>query len=152
MLVDKIILRTGSKFTSYIAEWAKSNCDELLMLSDRHLDLVSMESLLIFNQNQHLTRDIIEYKSVFDKLADGTIEIKLISTDSLGNSGLSVSQFIYKDSKAPVLSIVNDSLVGLKKYVKLVSDEFISNTPTFLRMPLMPNLAPITMWSINLLY
>jgi hypothetical protein len=69
-------------------------------------------------------------KSVFDKLADGTIEIKLISTDSLGNSGLSVSQFIYKDSKAPVLSIVNDSLVGLKKYVKLVSDEFISNTPT----------------------
>ena len=69
-------------------------------------------------------------KSVFDKLADGTIEIKLISTDSLGNSGLSVSQFIYKDTKAPVLSIVNDSLVGLKKYVKLVSDEFISNTPT----------------------
>jgi len=69
-------------------------------------------------------------KSVFDKLADGNIEIKLISTDSLGNSGLSVSQFIYKDSKAPVLSIVNDSLVGLKKYVKLVSDEFISNTPT----------------------
>lgn len=69
-------------------------------------------------------------KSVFDKLADGTIEIKLISTDSLGNSGLSVSQFIYKDSKAPVLSIVNDSLVGLKKYMKLVSDEFISNTPT----------------------
>ena len=69
-------------------------------------------------------------KSVFDKLADGTIEIKLISTDSLGNTGLSVSQFIYKDTKAPVLSIVNDSLVGLKKYVKLVSDEFISNTPT----------------------
>ena len=69
-------------------------------------------------------------KSVFDKLADGTIEIKLISTDSLGNSGLSVSQFIYKDTKAPILSIVNDSLVGLKKYVKLVSDEFISNTPT----------------------
>jgi len=69
-------------------------------------------------------------KSVFDKLADGTIEIKLISTDSLGNSGLSVSQFIYKDTKAPTLSIVNDSLVGLKKYVKLVSDEFISNTPT----------------------
>ena len=69
-------------------------------------------------------------KSVFDKLADGTIEIKLISTDSLGNNGLSVSQFIYKDTKAPVLIIVNDSLVGLKKYVKLVSDEFISNTPT----------------------
>jgi hypothetical protein len=69
-------------------------------------------------------------KSIFDKLADGTIEIKLISTDSLGNSGLSVSQFIYKDTKAPTLSIVNDSLVGLKKYVKLVSDEFISNTPT----------------------
>lgn len=69
-------------------------------------------------------------KSVFDKLADGTIEIKLISTDSLGNTGLFVSQFIYKDTKAPVLSVVNDSLVGLKKYVKLVSDEFISNTPT----------------------
>jgi hypothetical protein len=69
-------------------------------------------------------------KSVFDKLADGTIEIKLISTDSLGNSGLSVSQFIYKDTKAPALNLVNDSLVGLKKYVKLVSDEFISNTPT----------------------
>jgi hypothetical protein len=69
-------------------------------------------------------------KSIFDKLADGTIEIKLISTDSLGNSGLSVSQFIYKDTKAPTLSIVNDSLVGLKKYVKLVSDEFISNAPT----------------------
>jgi hypothetical protein len=69
-------------------------------------------------------------KSVFDKLADGTIEIKLISTDSVGNNGLSVSQFIYKDTKAPTLSIVNDSLVGLKKYVKLVSDEFISNTPT----------------------
>ena len=68
-------------------------------------------------------------KSVFDKLADGNIEIKLISTDSLGNTGFSVSQFIYKDTKAPVLSIVNDSLVGLKKYVKLVSDEFISNTP-----------------------
>lgn len=69
-------------------------------------------------------------KSIFDKLADGTIEIKLISTDSLGNTGFSVSQFIYKDTKAPTLSIVNDSLVGLKKYVKLVSDEFISNTPT----------------------
>jgi hypothetical protein len=69
-------------------------------------------------------------KSVFDKLADGTIEIKLISTDSLGNSGLPISQFIYKDTKAPIFSIVNDSLVGLKKYVKLVSDEFISNTPT----------------------
>ncbi len=68
-------------------------------------------------------------KTVFDKLGDGIIEIKLISTDSLGNNGLSVSQLIYKDTKAPVLSLVNDSLVGLKKYVKLVSDEFIANTP-----------------------
>jgi len=68
-------------------------------------------------------------KSVFDKLADGTIEIKLISTDSVGNNGLSVSQFIYKDTKSPALNIVSDSLIGLKKYVRLVSDEFIANTP-----------------------
>mgnify|MGYP000601354383 FL=1 len=88
MLVDKIILRTGSKFTSYIAEWAKSNCDELLMLSDRHLDLVSMESLLIFNQNQHLTRDIIEYKSVFDKLQKPIHNIDINGTLSVGKNNL----------------------------------------------------------------
>ena len=88
MLVDKIILRTGSKFTNYIAEWAKSNCDELLMLSDRHLDLVSMESLLIFNQNQHLTRDIIEYKSVFDKLQKPIHNIDINGTLSVGKNNL----------------------------------------------------------------
>jgi hypothetical protein len=88
MLVDKIILRTGSKFTSYIAEWAKSNCDELLMLSDRHLDLVSMESLLIFNQNQHLSRDIIEYKSVFDKLQKPIHNIDINGTLSVGKNNL----------------------------------------------------------------
>ena len=88
MLVDKIILRTGSKFTNYIAEWAKSNCDELLMLNDRHLDLVSMESLLIFNQNQHLTRDIIEYKSVFDKLQKPIHNIDINGTLSVGKNNL----------------------------------------------------------------
>jgi len=88
MLVDKIILRTGSKFTNYIAEWAKANCDELLMLSDRHLDLVSMESLLIFNQNQHLTRDIIEYKSVFDKLQKPIHNIDINGTLSVGKNNL----------------------------------------------------------------
>ena len=110
MLVDKIILRTGSKFTSYIAEWAKSNCDELLMLSDRHLDLVSMESLLIFNQNQHLTRDIIEYKSVFDKLQKPIHNIDINGTLMVGISNLEL--WIERNRCKNVLFIASDAILN----------------------------------------
>jgi hypothetical protein len=43
---------------------------------------------LIFNQNQHLTRDIIEYKSVFDKLQKPIHNIDINGTLSVGKNNL----------------------------------------------------------------
>ncbi len=67
--------------------------------------------------------------SSLNNFSDGLIDVKVISVDSVGNPGDAVIQTIYKDTKSPVLSFQKDSMIGLKAYYTLSSNEFIGNKP-----------------------
>ena len=54
MQVDRIILKLNSKFSNTISTWATTSCNDLMQLSDRNLDVMSIDSLLIFNQNHSI--------------------------------------------------------------------------------------------------
>ena len=69
-------------------------------------------------------------ESIFSTFSDGLIEVRLTSTDSVGNMGSSIIKTIYKDTKDPILTIINDSSVALKLYLSINSNEFVSNKPS----------------------
>ena len=43
MLVDRIILKLNSKFSNTISTWATGSCNDLMQLSDRNLDVMSID-------------------------------------------------------------------------------------------------------------
>ena len=75
MLVDRIILKLNKKFSNSITPWATSNCNDLVQLADKNLDIISIDSLLIFNQNQILSQDVSDLRAQFDKLQKPILHI-----------------------------------------------------------------------------
>ncbi len=88
MLVDRIILKLNSKFSNTISPWATSSCNDLMQLSDRNLDVMSIDSLLIFNQNQVLKQDVQELRTQFDKYQKPILHIDIHGPLAVGKSNL----------------------------------------------------------------
>ena len=110
MLVDRIILKLNKKFSNSITPWATSNCNDLVQLTDKNLDIISIDSLLIFNQNQILTQDVSDLRVQFDKLQKPILHIDINGTLAVGISNLEL--WIERNKCRSILILGADDLVN----------------------------------------
>jgi len=89
MKVDKIYLKTNSKFSERIAEWASGKAIEVISVSEKlHEAFDLFDSMLIFNENQTLTKEVSEIKVLFDKQQKPVHKIDINGTLMVGISNL----------------------------------------------------------------
>jgi hypothetical protein len=89
MRVDKIYIRGGSKFSDIISNWIGNKSNETIIITDNFQEqFTEMDSLLIFNQNQNLSKEIQDLKSYFDKQQKAIHKIDINGTLMVGLSNL----------------------------------------------------------------
>jgi hypothetical protein len=89
MKVDKIYTKAGSKFSEQIEIWASNRCIELISVAEKiNENIERYDSLLIFNENQNLNKEITEIKSLFDKQQKSIHKIDINGTLRVGLSNL----------------------------------------------------------------
>lgn len=85
MKVASIYLLAGNQFSSAIQNWANSQAQELILAQEKPADFFeALDSLLIFNQNQELSQDILEVKALFDKQQKPVHKIDINGTLRVG--------------------------------------------------------------------
>jgi ABC-type Mn2+/Zn2+ transport system ATPase subunit len=89
MKVDKIYLKANSKFSERIAEWASERAKEVVMVSEKlHESFDLFDSMLIFNENQTLSKEVSDVKMLFDKQQKAVHKIDINGTLMVGMSNL----------------------------------------------------------------
>jgi hypothetical protein len=89
MKVDKIYLKANSKFSERIAEWASERAKEVVTVSEKLHDSFDLfDSMLIFNENQTLTKEVSDIKVLFDKQQKAVHKIDINGTLMVGMSNL----------------------------------------------------------------
>jgi hypothetical protein len=122
MLVDSIILNANKNFSNSIAPWALSNCNDLLQLSNRNIDITVIDSLLIFTQNQILTQDISDHRAQFDKLQKPILHIDINGTLAVGVSNLDL--WIERNKCRSILILGADELlsnINLERFLNSIN-------------------------------
>ncbi|MDP4595928.1 MAG: hypothetical protein NWS92_03040 [Crocinitomicaceae bacterium] len=85
MKVTSISLLAPNKFSSKVQSWAAGMATEVHSVNDKSLDFFeSTDSLLIFNQNQELSPEIIELKARYDKQQKPVHKIDINGTLQVG--------------------------------------------------------------------
>ena len=85
MKVTSISLFASNQFSSKVQSWAASVATEVLSVSDKSTDYFeSTDSLLIFNQNQELSQEILEIKARYDKQQKPVQKIDINGTLRVG--------------------------------------------------------------------
>ena len=110
MLVDSIILKANKNFSNSISTWAISNCNDLRQLTNKELDITTIDSLLIFTQNQILTQHISDNRAQFDKLQKPILHIDINGTLAVGISNLEL--WIERNKCRSILILGADELVS----------------------------------------
>jgi hypothetical protein len=89
MKVDRIYVKGGSKFSDLVSKWAEDKSNEIIIVSDKFNDLFEeMDSLLIFNENQNIGKEILDIKAFFDKQQKASHKIDINGTLMVGLSNL----------------------------------------------------------------
>lgn len=119
MKVDKIYLKSGSKFSEKIGDWAAARAKEVVTIADKFQESFdSMDSMLIFNENQSLSKEISDIKTLFDKQQKAVHKIDINGTLMVGMSNLDLWA---EQSKCKNLLIMGgDELVknhNLERYI-----------------------------------
>jgi len=119
MKVDKIYLKSGSKFSEKIVDWAAARAREVVTITDKFQESFdSMDSMLIFNENQSLSKEISDIKTLFDKQQKAVNKIDINGTLMVGMSNLDLWA---EQSKCKNLLIMGgDELVknhNLERYI-----------------------------------
>jgi hypothetical protein len=85
MKVTSISLLASNKFSSKVQSWAASMANEVHSVTDKTADFFeSTDSLLIFNQNQELSPEILELKARYDKQQKPVHKIDINGTLQVG--------------------------------------------------------------------
>ncbi|MCF8202634.1 MAG: hypothetical protein K9J18_06100 [Crocinitomicaceae bacterium] len=85
MKVTSISLLAPNKFSSKVQSWAASMATEVHSVTDKTADFFeSTDSLLIFNQNQEMSPEIIELKARYDKQQKPVHKIDINGTLQVG--------------------------------------------------------------------
>lgn len=85
MKVASIALLASNKFSSKVQSWAALVASEVLLVNEKAEDFFEQtESLLIFNQNQELSPEILEIKARYDKQQKPVHKIDINGTLRVG--------------------------------------------------------------------
>jgi hypothetical protein len=85
MKVSSISLLISNKFSSKVQSWAARMAIEVHAVNDKTADFFeSTDSLLIFNQNQELSPEILELKARYDKQQKPVHKIDINGTLQVG--------------------------------------------------------------------
>ena len=85
MKVSSISLLISNKFSSKVQSWAERMATEVHAVNDKTADFFeSTDSLLIFNQNQELSPEILELKARYDKQQKPVHKIDINGTLQVG--------------------------------------------------------------------
>jgi hypothetical protein len=119
MKVDKIYLKTNSKFSERISEWASERANEVVIVSEKlHESFDLFDSMLIFNENQTLSKEVSDIKMLFDKQQKAVHKIDINGTLMVGMSNLDLWA---EQSKCKYLLLIGgDELVknhNLDRYI-----------------------------------
>lgn len=122
MKVDKIFVRSSSKFADLISKWAVEKSSEVITVSDKFNEVFEeMDSILIFNENQNIAKDILEIKALFDKQQKASHKIDINGTLMVGLSNL---ELWIERTKAKRMYIAgNDELLAnpnLERYLNAI--------------------------------
>ncbi len=121
MKVDKIYTKAGSKFSEQIEIWASNRCNELISVAEKiNENIERYDSLLIFNENQNLNKEISEIKSLFDKQQKAIHKIDINGTLRVGLSNLEL--WVEQNKCKRLLILGADELIknpNLERYLNL---------------------------------
>jgi hypothetical protein len=122
MKVDKIYGKGGSKFSDLVSKWAEDKSNEVIIVSDKFNELFEeMDSLLIFNENQNIGKEILDIKAFFDKQQKASHKIDINGTLMVGLSNL---ELWIERTKAKRMYIVGtDELLqnpNLERYITAI--------------------------------
>ena len=85
MKVASISLLASNKLSSKVQSWATSMASEVHSVNDKTADFFeNTDSLLIFNQNQELSPEILELKARYDKQQKPVHKIDINGTLQVG--------------------------------------------------------------------
>jgi hypothetical protein len=91
MKVSSISLLISNKFSSKVQSWAARMAIEVHAVNDKTADFFeSTDSLLIFNQNQELSPEILELKARYDKQQKPVHKIDINGTLQVGITNLAL--------------------------------------------------------------
>lgn len=89
--IQKIYLKSNSQFSLKIKNWAEIKAEEVVLTEeDNHLFLQTLDSLLIFNENQSFSSEIQELKAYMDKQQKSVHKIDINGTLAAGSSNFSL--------------------------------------------------------------
>ena len=119
MKLDKIYLKTNSRFSEFLNLWATDNNYSVADFSEKNDDSdEGIDGLVIFNENQEVDRDILDIRAVFDNHQKPVHRIDINGTLMVGISNLDL--WIERNSCKKVLFIGADVLVenpNLERYI-----------------------------------
>ena len=89
--IQKIYLKSNSQFSIKIKDWAEIKAEEVVLTEeDNQLFLQTLDSLLIFNENQTFSSEIQELKAYMDKQQKSVHKIDINGTLAAGSSNFSL--------------------------------------------------------------
>jgi ABC-type transport system involved in cytochrome bd biosynthesis fused ATPase/permease subunit len=91
IILSSISLLISNKFSSKVQSWAARMAIEVHAVNDKTADFFeSTDSLLIFNQNQELSPEILELKARYDKQQKPVHKIDINGTLQVGITNLAL--------------------------------------------------------------
>jgi hypothetical protein len=122
MKFEKIYVRGVSKFSDLITQWASDKTGEIISISDKFQEhFIEMDSLLIFNENQYLSKEVLDVKIFFDKQQKAIHKIDINGTLMVGL--LNLALWIESVKAKQVFIIGSDELLqnpNLERYLNVL--------------------------------
>jgi hypothetical protein len=110
MKLNKILLRTNSKFSVVLNNWATDNGYEVEDFDDKKENPEEgVDGLVIFTQNQSIEKDISEFRDMFDHKQKPVHKIDINGTLMVGISNLDL--WVERNKCKRVLFIGADNLL-----------------------------------------
>jgi hypothetical protein len=119
MKLDKILLKSNSRFSQQLTAWAGERNLLVDEFSEKSEDaLMGIDGLVIFSENQTVDKDLLELREKFDSQQKPVHKIDINGTLMVGVSNLDL--WIERNRCRKVLFVGNDSLVSnvnLERYL-----------------------------------
>jgi hypothetical protein len=110
MKLTKILLRTNSKFSVVLNNWASENNYEVEDFDDKAENPTEgVDGLVIFTQNQTIEKEIAEFRDLFDHKQKPVHKIDINGTLMVGISNLDL--WVERNKCKKVLFIGADNLL-----------------------------------------